>query len=213
MDRTEQPEYFTKKQLTERGWTESLIKRFLGNHDAERPNPRFRSSATMKLFQQERVIALEHSDDYQSAKEKTEKRRTAARNVAAGKRQQLLERIEQTPIEMPNLSRQKLLKKACRHYNERMRERQRRTDFDFKDATADSDQDFLCRISVNFLRHELTPYEEHISSLYGRIGRQQAYLLLKCRILAAIAEKYPWLSQECDKQTSRAEEESAMFDD
>jgi len=59
---------------------------------------------------------------------------------------------------------------------------------------------FLHRITVNYLRHELTGYEAVLGSLRGLIGRAEASQLIRGRILAAIAEAYPWLAGECRRQ-------------
>ena len=38
-------------------------------------------------------------------------------------------------------------------------------------ASPENDSEFLDRITVNYLRHELTSYEAELAGLYGLIGR------------------------------------------
>ena len=89
-----------------------------------------------------------------------------------------------------------MVERACRHYNDRAADR---GDFD---AFADEgcDQDFLDRITVNYLRHCLTEYERELSRFIGRIGRAEAYEEIKRSVLDAIAKEYPWLADEWERQ-------------
>ena len=50
------------------------------------------------------------------------------------------------------------------------------------------------RVLVNYLRHEATQYE----SLCDRHPR--AHAAIKCRALDIIADAYPYLREECDRQ-------------
>ena len=59
----------------------------------------------------------------------------------------------------------------------------------------------LHRITVNFLRHAVGNYDDEIANLFGKTGKQQAYLLLKNRILEKIAQCYPFLQEECQRQS------------
>ena len=56
------------------------------------------------------------------------------------------------------------------------------------------------RTCVNFLRHECTEYDEHLYQLIGRVGRDEGYILIKSKVLGLIADKYPFLKKECNKQ-------------
>ena len=44
----------TMAGLRERGWSDVMIRDYLGEPDATRPNPRYRSAAPMKLYLAER---------------------------------------------------------------------------------------------------------------------------------------------------------------
>lgn len=49
------PEYLSTLKLKERGWTDGMIRRFLGEPDATRPNPHYKCAAPMKLYELKRV--------------------------------------------------------------------------------------------------------------------------------------------------------------
>jgi hypothetical protein len=74
------PEYITPLRLTtERGWTKTLITRFLGDPDKTAPNPMFsKAGAPMRLYCLLRVLATEESAEWKQAYKKAAKRSQAA---------------------------------------------------------------------------------------------------------------------------------------
>jgi hypothetical protein len=56
-----------------------------------------------------------------------------------------------------------------------------------------NDLDFLARITVNYIRHELSEYDQDLMGLWGRVGKGEAYLRLNKKSYAAIAAQYPEL--------------------
>lgn len=58
-----------------------------------------------------------------------------------------------------------------------------------KRASAKDSPDFLRRITINYVRHELTGYDNAYSQLARRAGRQEAHELLRAKVNAAIAAK------------------------
>jgi hypothetical protein len=77
--------YLTIAGLRERGWTDAMIREYLGKPDATRPNPRYRSAAPMKLYLAERAKAAEASPEWVERKTREARRRAAG--VAAADRQ------------------------------------------------------------------------------------------------------------------------------
>jgi len=72
--------------------------------------------------------------------------------------------------------------------------------YDFRPVDAKADSDFLNRIEVNYIRHNLTEYDRELEEMAGKIGVKEAVIKIKNRILDSIAEKYPELKGECVKQ-------------
>ena len=70
-------------------------------------------------------------------------------------------------------------------------------------ASEDSDDAFLSRIMVNYIRHDLSSYEERLDMLFGRVGKREAYRILLKKIYKAIKKAYPSLADECNRQLSR----------
>ena len=59
------------------------------------------------------------------------------------------------------------------------------------------------RKSVAYLRHKCTTYDKMIEDLDGKTGRKQAYKIIKNRYSDMIAEQYPELAAECERQAAQ----------
>lgn len=191
----------TKARLkSERFWTDSLIRRYLGEPDQLVHNPHYRSGPLMSLYNLDRVIACEQqpavAQALQRVAERRPQRQQTAQTVAERKRQTVLDWVRSLSIHIPSFSRDQLIRQACDHYNELWAARGR---YD-KWATPSDDPAFLTRITVNYLRHACSSYEEHLEDLFGQIGATEGRPLLKQRVLTAIAHQYPDLVQECRRQ-------------
>jgi hypothetical protein len=185
--------HFTKTQLVENGWTDSLIRRFLPEPDRTKPNPRYKSAAPMLLYAEDRVARVEATDAFKAEEEKVARRRRTSELVVASKRARTAEHVEGLTYKVPVIERGELISRACKHFNGRAR--------NWDDpATADSDPFFLERITVNYLRHRLTNYDDHLDEVAGKVGCDDARSAIKRKVLAAIREGYPWLARECERQ-------------
>jgi len=57
------------------------------------------------------------------------------------------------------------------------------------------------RWTVNYIRHNLTKYDEMIEKeLVDRIGREAGHAVLKSKVLGQIAKAYPHVAFECNRQ-------------
>lgn len=190
--------------LARPGWTRVAVRRFLGDPAATKPNPMYRSAAPMRFWRQERVEAVEAREDWIAWAEQSGRRSERAKEAAARQRNEVLEWVDGLEIQIRAFdSPAALTAAAVAHYNDlwlgRAWERgdQSLTD---KHATSDDSPEFLDRITVNFLRHECSEYERLLVRLFGSAGASEARSRLKSRILNEIAEVYPWLSGEADRQ-------------
>lgn len=59
------------------------------------------------------------------------------------------------------------------------------------------------RLAVNYLRHARSNYDDLVAAVEGRPGASEALLVIAERVLDAIAERYPELADECDRQYYR----------
>lgn len=70
-----QKTHMTKQMLKKRGWTETLISRFLSYPDEEEPNPVRKGGAPMQLYLKSRIREIESSEAFEKAIKAVEKRR------------------------------------------------------------------------------------------------------------------------------------------
>ena len=183
-----------------RGWTKKMINEYLGEPDKLVPNPYYRSSPPMKLYQLSRVIEVESQDWFKSlleSKQKSrEKRQAAALLVAQRKREELLDHINKLKVKIVYIKTlKKLYAYGCKHYNQLQEYRGK-----YSYASTSDDVDFLNRITVNALRHSSSCYDEELDSLFGKVGKEMGYIHLKNKTLDEIAKMYPFLKEECDRQ-------------
>lgn len=191
-------EFVIKSKLVERGWTDALVTKFLPEPDQTKSNPRYRSAAPMKLYLKERVEKIEATEQFKEAKEKSGSRRLSAQKAVESKMAKTMEYVDKAvKVKVPRMSQEQLVARACRHYNDW---NIGRDNWSGNLATKDSDVLFLHRICVNFLRHEMTEYDDHLDEVRGKVGTGDAYLAIRKKVFDVIAEVYPWLASECKRQ-------------
>lgn len=193
-------DHITLSSVKSRGWTELAIKKWLGKPDKVAKNPHGRNAPPMKLFLLKRVEEIESGEEWIKWSNDTKnKRRTIgekSKERAEKKRQEILDYIKNLSIEINLFEKEELYRLACKHYNCLWASR---GNFE-KCADLSCSKPFLNRIAVNMLRHEFSQYEEELGEIFGKIGKDLAYVELKNLVLDKIKEKYPFLSEECDNQ-------------
>ena len=70
-------------------------------------------------------------------------------------------------------------------------------------AAEDAPAEFLERITVNFIRHNLTAYDRALEEVAGRVGIASAVQAIRAKIYSAIGESDPALADECSRQLMR----------
>ena len=146
----------TVPTLKARGWTETLIRDYLGAPDTSCPNPSYRSAAPMRLYARARVEAVEASPAWSTLQEQVARRKAAAAKTVETKTQRLWDYLLELEITVPVMPLAELTEQACVHYHDQQSVRER---WDAQEATPASNPSFLERISVNYLRHRLSSYE------------------------------------------------------
>lgn len=194
--------YLNKTELKSRGWTESSIDKFLGVEDTTRNNPFYRSAAPIKLYLKERVEQLEDTEQFKIWFEKSGIRKQAAKNAADVKRKSLLEEAKTWKVKLKSIPLKKLYELAVDSHNDWSCF----TD-NFDNVTSVSEllkenPETLNRLAVNYLRHECSSYEHRLDNNRGKVGVDEAYYIIKTKVLQQIAKQYPQLKEEANKQLS-----------
>ena len=192
-------EMLNKTDLKNRGWTDSVISKHLGEPDALKDNPYYKNGPKIKLYDINRVIEMEQNQTVVKALEGAKKRSESGKRRALEQAKKLKEYIQSLKIEIPIMTEKKLIEEACHHYNLLW---EYRGQYD-KHATPSADKDFLRRIAVNFLRHEFTDYDQELERMFGKSGSINGKQQLKDKVLDHISETYPLLRDECNSQKNR----------
>lgn len=191
--------YLNKKQLIERGWSLKLVGEFLGEPDDVKPLGRYCEEHRYWLPRVERV---EQTDEFKTAQEKYLKRRAAGKESAKIQAARRIETAKTLIICVERLPDDEVLEDAIDYFNRRQRRRDWNDDnyYEFTPADRDSGSRFLERITVNFIRHNLTSYDSKLLAQRGRIGGDAAVPIIRRRVFEEIACAYPHLADECDRQ-------------
>ena len=189
-------------QLKDKGWTDAMIRDLLGESDDTRQNPKGVTKPRMKMWLVSRVDEVQNDPSFDNRLVKARNRSAIGTKAAEARAQELADLVSKIEITVTEWSMASAVELAIGHYNV-LKEERVGFRYDWEPAAADSDPEFLDRITVNFLRHECTTYDSLVNNLKGLVGKDRAYVLLRNRTLDAIAEVYPDLEWECEKQHVR----------
>jgi len=189
---TDTAQMLSMTALKERGWTATLIARHLGDPDRLAVNPHYRSGPKVRLYVAERVERTEQQDHVRMALQKIAAsrpaRQAAAKKAAQAKADALVEAMDRIHINVRRIDLTGLRKAAISDWERRKADR---GDYDADGHSAD--EATLRRWMENYVRHRLTGYDGIIAQLFGLVGRDQAYALLRTKTDAAIMRVYPEL--------------------
>ena len=186
--------YLCISQIKMRGWTDSIIKKLLGPHDLEKENPIYKYAKPMKLYLEERVLKTEETEEFKVLKEKSKTRSEAGKKVQDKKRQDFFNYIRNLNIHIPEYDYEHLVELACDSYNDFQKFKAwRRGDYYSFDepATSQSDEKFIARICMNYLRHNCTRYDKELEKMFGKTGRAEGHDIIQNRINQEICRIYP----------------------
>lgn len=189
--------FLTKSAILKRGWTEGLINFYLPEPDVTKPNPMYRKAAPMNLYSKTKVENIEKRKNFQQSQDKLINRKIGAQVAIETKTHKMKEYVDNLQVELEDIPLEQARLHAIDSYND-FHSVIRNNDLNW--ASTNSDVSFLNRITVNFLRHQASNYEEELENIFGKVGKLLGYTTIKNKILTAIKSKYPALSAECNKQ-------------
>lgn len=190
-------EYFSVSGLKHRGWTEGKIKLWLKDADKLVDNPHYRCAPKSKLYESKRVLKFEKrkifKEWFENSKNKREKISLKQKEIHNNKKEELIKYINNLNIEIEVFSEKELYERAIYHYNDLwfFRENYEKTIYQ---KYYELEKSFLNRITINMLRHNYSYYEEELSGLFGKSGKEDCYELLKEKVNNKIYEIYPFLN-------------------
>lgn len=181
------------KILERAGWTKTALKHFGLEPVGVATNPVFKCASPMKLYSLKQVEEIEQLDEFVSWKERVSKRKESAKKSVATKAKKLLELVKSFKVQVKRRENTVLL--AIDAYNTFHEQFE-----DYRFASTSSSKEFLDRITVNYIRHNLTSYEVGLGKIFGRTGKSTGYLLINQKIFQRIAEVYPEFAPEAQRQ-------------
>ena len=162
-------------------------------------NPFYKNAASMKLYLQERVEQVEKTRDFIILKDKYDKRLEASKKAVISKKNQTQSIIDEAiekiyvPIFPIDEIRNSIIKSKKDAYISKCEP------FDENRI----DEKTLSRWMVNYIRHELTNYEQDLYDIKGRTGAVEEYYRYKDAVLEKIADAYPSLTDACFEQMEK----------
>lgn len=200
---SEREQTLTKTEVKSLGFTEKLIEMLLPEPEL-RPNPHYRSAAFMQLFKRSDVEKAMKNPVFQERLKKREERQAAAEKAVETKRAKLkaatdkfIESIKIEKVDIDVLRTATIEAKQDWYYEQSYI----RGEWYVKDAYS-ADENTVMRWMVNFVRHEMTSYDEQLYYMKGKVGIREMYQDIRDFILDKIAVIYPELAQECKRQKS-----------
>ena len=189
-------EYIIKKELKLRGFTEFSIKRFLKEPDKIIKD----SYRKYYLYDLKRVIEVENNEEFKEwfSKNKNKREILKQKKIEYNEKQKEinLDIVKSFKVNINLLKEKVLIDRAIEHYMVR-------NEFASVDT---SNKSFIDRLCVNYLRHCCTSYERNLDKIFGKIGKNELYRIIKINTLNEISLKYPYLEEEVKNQLKRLDD-------
>ena len=184
---------FSVTELRARGWIEAIIRKLASKLDDTRPNPIDKCAAPMKFYLAARMKLIELRKTWIAWKTWSALRKQSAVAAASAREEELQGYVGLIESAGAKLTAEELAARAISHFNDFV------ADTEKHKAFVGSALEFLNRISVNYLGHQMAAFEEHLHKMEVMAGVDEVPLDL-CEIYDAIGRTYPHLRDECRKQ-------------
>lgn len=195
-------EYITVTGLIEkRGWTRSMATKLLQNLNCKVvDNPRYRCAAPMTLYYLKDIKRIEKTKKFAQLKEKAEKRKISAKKAVETKIDKTVDIADTFSVTVERIDLADLeeftLEEKQNWYNYKF--------FNFLDEEIcrnaySADEETIKRWMVNFIRHNLSDYDEQLEILEGRTGKSKGYWHFKMKLAEEMKRVYPELEKYIDK--------------
>lgn len=192
-------ERITLSELKKRGWTRGMIEKYLPA-PTEARNPIYRNAAPMKLYDLDAVKAYEETEAFADALNKRKNREQGAKNGLQTKQRNTEELAGNLSVALREITIEQARTNAIAEAKNRAKERAENNGECFWWNEKQISQETINRWTVNYLRHVCSAYEGNISETKKRIGHEEAYSIIRNKVLEAIGEAYPELREECEQQ-------------
>ena len=188
--------YYTYSNLLKMGFTKKLIEEHL-HEPLLKDNPHYRMGPKMKLYLAKDVKKFMKTDIFLNYQESRKNRVNAAIKNANKRREENYRYIDDEISKI-------IVKRVSLDELERLTLEAKldwllwtRDDFYGFDDLSD---ETLARWMINYIRHNLTNYDEILDNIKGKFGVEEAYIKYKKILMLKIKEVYPELFIETKEQ-------------
>jgi len=184
-------EYYNKTELKQLGFTDLIIQKL--NIEPDDSFKNYYGYITY-CYLKEKINAIVESETFKTlVAQKRHVSKESVQKAIETKKQKLLDLINSIQItvkKVPNVLREAI--DSYNNFHESLidEDGEPLKGYDNR-ASYDDDEEFLDRITLNYIRHNLTEYDESLSLLIGKVGKEEAYRLLNKRVTEAIKQVYP----------------------
>ena len=185
----------TKKVITpsalkyERGWTDSMIRKLLSNVDYELvENPFYRKAAPMSLYSMKDITRIERTKKFKELKEKADRRRVSSKKAIETKTKNTIALSDDLSIEVERIEIDELREITLEEKQYWYIELNIRDGGDRSAYSAPKDD--VDRWMVNFIRHNLSNYDEELERISGKVGVRQGYWHYKEKLAEEMKKAY-----------------------
>ena len=191
-------ETINKTQLKKRGWTDSILKKLGVTYSLTKTG---HYGNIQQLFDLQTIVNVEQTNQFAELLQKSKKRSDAAKKRYENEILEELARRDKAivfaqTVEIVGkkiLDADKLLTLTIHHYN------QNALNCDYSKrcpgfASKNSDQNFLKRIQINYVRHRRTNYENLLNTDQSDDGGVDFYDIIKARVNYFVVTCYPHLA-------------------
>ena len=191
----------TFSEVKNMGFSEKLIRDLLPEPELAR-NPKYKCAAPMKLYLIADVQKAMKNELFIAYQVKRQKRKEAAKQAVETKRKKIISEMQSfsDKITVKRIDIDTLLGLTLRAKQDHYDWMFELYNNDYCNDAYSADESTRERWMVNYIRHNLTEYEDGLDNLYGRTGKDDAYHMLYQAVMEKIALVYPELADECKNQ-------------
>lgn len=168
-------EVLTARDLKNRGWTRTMVQKFLGTADGFVQNPHIRTGRPMRLFRSQRVHEVEIGEDFRACQNLSSIRSIRANQYLNDKAAALVDMANAIEFEIPLLDLSNLTAQTEKRFGS------------YKTAEIQNKNE------VAFLMEGAGKSEWSLDQYYWCSGIRAARLVLRRRMLIKIMQNYPHL--------------------
>lgn len=187
-------DYFNKRQLKERGWTDRTIRQYINIAPVE-----FRSAYRChpsQCYPKDYIIGIEGSEEWQAAMLESLGHKLSGKKAAETRRAQTMSWIADAVGGLQVERDDNVMQLAIEAKNWRNDE----IGNYMADDAERAPRAVKRRWCVNYIRHDLSNYDDVLADMVGKVGRVEAYRVLFEAVMDRIAVVYPEYADECARQ-------------